>query len=174
MYINRNYLPKITEEIKQSWEYIRQDFSAGGIAYRSISSQASGQNGIRVALIATRGRRRWQLPKGTCEQGETSLETAMREVWEEVGLTTAYESKLKRVEYWYWDTHRRQVAELVHKQVDFYLLRAIGGSLTDDCIEIDCAGWFTPQRALHFMTFDNERELLQMALAKLKDDKMTR
>jgi len=174
MYINRNYLPKITEEVKQSWQYVRQDFSAGGIAYRPINSQASGHNGIRVALIATRGRRRWQLPKGTCEQGETALETAIREVWEEVGLTTAYEAKLKRVEYWYWDTHRRRVAELVHKQVDFYLLRVIGGCLTDDCIEIDCAGWFTPKRALDFMTFDNERELLQMALAKLKHDKMTR
>jgi len=163
MYINRNYLPSITEEIKHTWQHIRRDFSAGGIAYRPVSGRISCQSGIRIALIATRGRRRWQLPKGTRELGETSIETAIREVQEEVGLATVYEATLKRVEYWYWDTHRKQIPEL------FYLLRVVGGCLTDDCIEIDCAGWFTPQRALDFMTFDNEREILRIAVAKMTE-----
>ena len=167
MYINRNYLPSITEEIKHTWQYVRRDFSAGGIAYRPVTGRISCQSGIRVALIATRGRRQWQLPKGTREDGETPIETAIREVQEEVGLATVYEAKLKQVEYWYWDTHRKRVAELVHKQVDFYLLRVVGGSLTDDCIEIDCACWFTPQRALDFMTFDNEREILRIAVERM-------
>ena len=35
---------------------------------------------IEAALIATRGGTRWQLPKGTCEEGETPEQTALREV----------------------------------------------------------------------------------------------
>ena len=97
-----------------------EDFSAGGVAFRV------GTEGHEAALIATRGGTRWQLPKGTCEPGETLEQTAIREVEEEVGLRTQVVTFLHPIEYWYWDTYQRSVPELVHKRVDFFLLRVNG------------------------------------------------
>lgn len=154
-------LPPITADTKRSWRRVRHDHSAGGVAYR----HANGD--LHVALIATRGATRWQLPKGSCELGETAVETALREVEEEAGLLTACEGFLRRVEYWYWDTHRKEVPELVHKEVDFYLLRVVGGHLNSDCNEVDEVGWFTPESAVDLLTFDGERETLEEALRQL-------
>lgn len=123
---------------------------------------------IEVALIATRGGRRWQLPKGSREAGESPLQTAIREVHEEVGLRTTDEGFLKSIDYWYWDTYRKVVPELVHKSVDFYLLRVVGGALSDSSYEVDAVGWFTIEHALSILTFAGEREVLALAQSRLK------
>lgn len=161
----RSPAPEITPEVKQGWRQRREDYSAGGVAYRRLENGS----GHEVALIATRGGTRWQLPKGTCEAGERPEETAIREVEEEVGLRTVNESFLRSVEYWYWDTYHREVPELVHKRVDFYLLRVTGGELSDDCFEVDATGWFTLEQALELLTFHSEQEVLRAAVAALNE-----
>jgi len=40
----------------------------------------------RVFVCRATGTARWDLPKGTMDPGETPLETAVREAWEECGL----------------------------------------------------------------------------------------
>jgi 8-oxo-dGTP pyrophosphatase MutT (NUDIX family) len=166
--INRSSLPEISAQTKQTWTRIRHDNSAGGVAYRRVAGQGDKANTIEVALIATRGGRRWQLPKGSREADESSLETAIREVHEEVGLHTEHEAFLKRIDYWYWDTYRKDVPELVHKSVDFYLLRVVGGALSDASYEVDGVGWFTLEHAQRILTFAGEREVLRMAQARLR------
>lgn len=156
-------LPEITELTKRTWQRIRRDRSAGGVAYR----RASGD--VEIALIATRGGARWQLPKGTCELAELPLQTAIREVAEEVGLETEHQAFLKTIDYWYWDTYRKQIPELVHKSVEFYLLRVVGGVLSDACHEIDGAGWFTVEDALCQLTFSGEAEVVRLAQEFLGD-----
>ena len=74
-------LPPIDEHTRRHWHRQRTDHSAGGVIYR-ISERGESE----VALISTRGGTRWQLPKGTCEPGETVEETALREV-AEAGLS---------------------------------------------------------------------------------------
>ena len=180
MSIKRSTLPEISAQTKATWERIRHDISAGGVAYRRGIAQENANSNqiteskaenkaetIEVALIATRGGRRWQLPKGSREADETPLQTAIREVHEEVGLHTVEEGYLKQIDYWYWDTYRKEVAELVHKSVDFYILRVIGGTLSDTSYEVDAVGWFTLEEALDMLTFPGEREVLQMAQARL-------
>lgn len=158
----RRSLPEISTHTKQTWRHIRRDHSAGGVAYRRLPDSR-----IEIALIATHGGARWQLPKGSVEPGETSLETAIREVEEEAGLQTVNEGFLKTIDYWYWDTYRKQVPELVHKKVDFYLLRMVGGELNDLSYEVDSVGWFTPQQVLQTLTFAGERAVVQLALEML-------
>ena len=175
MSINRSSLPEISAQTKATWQRIRHDNSAGGVAYRRVTDKRDAHDSnsthcievIEVALIATRGGRRWQLPKGSREANETTLQTAIREVHEEVGLHTEKEDFLKRIDYWYWDTYRKEVAELVHKSVDFYLLRVVGGALSDTSYEVDAVGWFLLEDALKMLTFAGEREVLQMAQARL-------
>ncbi|NJN81000.1 MAG: NUDIX domain-containing protein [Caldilineaceae bacterium] len=163
MSIDRQSLPAISANTKRTWQRMRHDHSAGGVAYRYIGDEGE----LEVALIATKGMSRWQLPKGSCEIGESTEETAIREVEEEAGLSTRREAFLKTIEYWYWDTYRKEVPELVHKEVDFYLLRVVGGQINDECCEVDAVGWFAPQQALGMLTYDGERAALELALAKL-------
>lgn len=163
MSIERPALPAITEETKATWRQRRHDKSAGGVAYQRLAATGT----LEIALIATHEGTRWQLPKGSVEAGETSLQTAIREVEEEAGLKTINEGFLKTIDYWYWDTYRKEIPELVHKQVDFYLLRMIGGVLSDESYEVDSVGWFTPAQTLTQLTFPGERTVVQLALARL-------
>ncbi len=157
--------PEITADVKATWRQRRSDFSAGGVAFRK------GESGYEAALIATRGGTRWQLPKGTCEPNETLEQTAIREVMEEVGLHTAIVTFLQPIEYWYWDTYQRAVPELVHKRVDFFLLRVVGGELTDTCYEVDATGWFPLTQALELLSFRGERDVMRAAIAYLAANK---
>jgi hypothetical protein len=91
-------------------------------------------------------------------------------VEEEVGLLTVCEGYLRRVEYWYWDTHRKDVPELVHKEVDFYLLRVIGGNLNGACYEVDAVGWYSAREAAQMLTFAGEKDALLDALRQLGAD----
>lgn len=170
MSINRSSLPEISAQTKETWTPTRHDNSAGGVAYRRLTPTDERGESVQVALIATRGGRRWQLPKGSREADESSLQTAIREVHEEVGLQTESKGFLQTIDYWYWDTYRKEVAELVHKSVDFYLLHVVGGSLSDDSYEVDAVGWFGLDRALALLTFEGEREVLQTAQARLMAD----
>ena len=148
---------------------VRRSYSAGGVAYQpapyrpAVSTNGIETASVEIALIATNQGRRWQLPKGRLEPGETPVHAAIREVEEETGLITVYEKFLKTVEYRYIDTYSKGIPELVIKQVDFYLLRVVGGELTNRCIEVDDVGWHTPAEALAQLTFESEQECIKLA-----------
>jgi 8-oxo-dGTP pyrophosphatase MutT (NUDIX family) len=120
-----------------------------------------------IVLIATQGGKRWQLPKGTVEPGETPVQTAIREVVEETGLYTVHEAFLKTISYSYQDTFRKSIPELVQKQVDFFLLRVVGGRLNDASYEVDKVAWYTPSQALKRLAFAGEREVVTLAMEYL-------
>lgn len=157
-----HHLPPINEHTRRNWRRQRTDHSAGGVIYHYNDAGKA-----EVALISTRGGARWQLPKGTCEPGETVEETALREVAEECGLRGQCEAYLGAIEYWYWDTYQRTMAELVCKRVDFYLMRMVGGELTNASIEVDDVSWFSLEQALLVLTYPSEREVLNRAIVLL-------
>ncbi|RME65063.1 MAG: NUDIX hydrolase [Caldilineae bacterium] len=138
--------------------------SAGGVAYRCIETPGAPKPQVQIALIATAGGRRWQLPKGRLRPGEHPRQAAVREVWEETGLRTVVESFLRCIEFTYLDTYRRRMPERVHKKVDIYLLRVVGGVLTDRSREVEGVRWCTPQEALERLTHPNEQDCIRRAL----------
>lgn len=144
----------------------RKDYSAGGIAY-----QVGIDGEFEIALIATQRGTRWQLPKGTCEEGETPEETAMREVEEETGLLTEIDEMLRTITYTYYDTYRKEEPVQVNKRVDLYLLSVVGGELSDASYEVDSVAWFTPQQALKILAFDAERDVVKQAIDRLEQRK---
>lgn len=162
------HLPPIDEHTRQHWRQRRADHSAGGVIYRIAEEGA-----VEVALIATRGGTRWQLPKGTCEPGETIEQTALREVQEECGLAGKCEAHLGAIEYWYWDTHQRTTPELVQKRVDFYLMCAVGGELSDASIEVDSVNWFPLAQAGTVLSYVSERQMLDKAASLLEARRTT-
>ena len=111
-----------------------------------------------VAMIATRGRTRWGLPKGAVSEGETSEAAALREVLEETGLQAQILKPLDTIEYFF-----RAGDTLIKKRVDFYLMLHTGGSLTPQLSEVDDAEWVALSESIERASFESERKLLESA-----------
>jgi 8-oxo-dGTP diphosphatase len=111
----------------------------------------------QVALIATRSRTRWGLPKGAVSEGETSEAAALREVREETGIEARIVRPLDTIEYYF-----RAGDTLIHKRVDFYLMDYVAGELEPQLSEVDDVEWVELGAALKRASFDAERKLLEM------------
>ena len=131
----------------------RQEHSSGG----AVVTLRDGQP--HVALIATRGKTRWGLPKGAVSQGETSEAAALREVLEETGLTAKIVKPLDTIEYFF-----RAGDTLIQKRVDFYLMEYVGGELQPQLSEVDDVEWVELSTAIRRASFESERKRLEMAL----------
>ena len=115
-----------------------------------------------VAMIATRGRSRWGLPKGAVSEGETSEQAALREVQEETGLDAEIVARLDTIEYFF-----RAGDTLIKKSVDFYLMHYVGGTLTPQLSEVDDVEWVPLYEGIERASFDSERKLLEMAAQQI-------
>jgi len=131
--------------------------SAGGVAYRRQGA------GIEVALIAVGENRRWQLPKGLVDKGESPEEAARREVREEAGIETELVQPLDRIEYWYYGTEPNGARVRYHKFVHFYLLRYLTGEVQDHDAEVADARWVEIVKAKELLAFASERRVLERA-----------
>ena len=112
-----------------------------------------------VALIATRGKTRWGLPKGAVSAGESSEAAALREVLEETGIEARIVKPLDTIEYFF-----RAGDILIQKRVDFYLMEYVAGELQPQLSEVDDVEWVELAAAVRKASFDSERKLLEMAL----------
>jgi 8-oxo-dGTP diphosphatase len=119
--------------------------------------------GGELLLIATGGGRRWQLPKGRIESGESPAEAAVREVREETGVSARVLAPLAGVDYRFTEGR----AKRIKKHVDFFLLDYQAGSEADyDRDEVDAARWFPAEEAMARLTHESERQVAREAVAK--------
>jgi 8-oxo-dGTP pyrophosphatase MutT (NUDIX family) len=126
---------------------------------------ASG-GGVELCLIATRGGTRWQLPKGHASQGESEADAARREVREETGCDGEVGEDLGEITFWFFaggGATRKRVKKVVH----FFLLRYLRGETRDHDAEVDDARWFPGAEAAQRLTFDSERKIAELGLARL-------
>lgn len=135
--------------------------SSGGVAFRS------GASGAEVALISVGPAKRWQLPKGLVDAGETPEVTAVREVREEAGIETELLQKIETIEYWYVGDKGKQRVRF-HKFVHFFLLRYTAGQVSDHDWEVNEARWVPVDQAKKMLTFKSEQQAMQKAIELIK------
>ncbi|HEV7664892.1 MAG TPA: NUDIX hydrolase [Chloroflexota bacterium] len=131
-----------------------RDVSAGGVVYR----RPAGDGPVEVALVGRLRPKRWALPKGTPEVGETLEGTAVREVGEETGLLVKIEQPLDQIQYWFiWGGIRH------FKTVHFYLMEMVGGDTANHDGEYDVVEWFPIGEALRKLSYPNEARVVDRA-----------
>ena len=135
--------------------------SAGGIVIRF--------EGTAPQLVVGRRRRErdevtWTLPKGTPHAGETTEETALREVTEESGLEVGIIRPFDSIAYTFVQGRTR-----IHKIVHYFLMVSTGGDLAHHDHEFDEVRWIGFDEAAAMLTFETERALVARAAAAATD-----
>ena len=144
---------------RDSRKKTRREHSAGG----AVISSRDGRP--HVAMIATRGKTRWGLPKGAVSEQETPEQAAVREVFEETGLKAEIASKLETVEYYF-----RAGDTLIHKFVDFFLMRFLEGDLQPQLSEVDDVEWVPLDQAVDRASFDSEKRLIKQLSEQISNE----
>ncbi len=111
-----------------------------------------------IGRIDRRGRMLWSLPKGHIELGETAEQTAIREVAEETGIQGSVLAALGSIDYWFVTEGRR-----VHKTVHHYLMRFLGGELSDEDVEVSEVAWVPLKELPSRLAYADERRLAEVA-----------
>jgi 8-oxo-dGTP pyrophosphatase MutT (NUDIX family) len=106
------------------------------------------------------------LPKGLVDPGEKPLETALREVHEETGVTADLVTKLGDIKYVYSRTWGD--GERVFKIVSFYLMRYRSGRIDhitpEMRIEVARARWVRLDDAPKLLAYKGEKQMARRAL----------
>lgn len=137
----------------------RTERSAGGVVVRLSES------GPRVLLIRD-PYRKWGLPKGHLEPGESSEEAALREVREETGLDgLRLGPDLGEIDWIF-----RKDGYSIHKFCRFYLMDSATGSPRPEIAEgITECRWLDPAEATRTVAYDNAREIVRRGIALLAE-----
>ncbi len=131
------------------------EFSAGGLV---VDLDTGVPRAALIGRTDRRGRLLWSLPKGHIERGETAEQAAVREVAEETGICGEILAALGSVDFWFMAEGRR-----VHKTVQHFLLRAIGGELSDADVEVTAVAWVPLPEIKAALAYPDERGLVDSA-----------
>jgi len=138
-----------------------REFSAGGVVVRGDQI---------VVIVPTRraadGSRVLALPKGHVDPGETPIEAAEREVREETGIVGEPVHELGESRYWY-----RREGRTIGKTVAFFLFNYVEGDTADHDDEVEEVRWIPLREALTALSHAAEREIVELALAYLAEDR---
>lgn len=101
----------------------------------------------------------WVLPKGTVEEGEKRVETALREVCEETGVQATAMRYIGKSEYSF-----RIPNDTVSKEVHWYLMMADSYYSKPQKEEFfEDSGYYKYHEAYHLLKFPNEKQILEQA-----------
>ena len=129
---------------------LRKEKSCGALVYRIKNGE------LELLLLKHRFGGHWSFPKGHVEEGETEVETALREVHEETGLTIQLEDGFRQsVEYY--------PRPNIRKQVVYFLGYADDDRTRCQEEEISEIRWVPLKSAHREVTFRNDKNLINHA-----------
>lgn len=116
-------------------------------------------NDNNQVLLVLHNAGHWGLPKGHMEDGETEVETAIREVKEETNIDVIVNEKFRY-------TMEYSPKEDVWKEVVFFLAHSVSDHEEAQLEEVSEVKWFELDSAIENITYENAKELLK----KFKND----
>ena len=115
----------------------------------------------KVLLVYEKNRNFWGFPKGHMEDGENEIETALREVKEEVGIDVEIDIE-KRY------TLNYIIRNEIDKTTVLYIAKPKNENFVLQEDEIENAKWCSYDEALDILTFDNWKEMFRKVVDDLK------
>jgi 8-oxo-dGTP pyrophosphatase MutT (NUDIX family) len=137
---------------------VRDAVAAGGVVLRERDGA------LEVAIAGRESDGTWVFPKGTPDANESIEQTALREVAEETGLEVRILAPLDTTQYWFASRGVR-----FHKRVHFFLMEATGGDVSRHDHEYDVVRWVAVDEARELLSFENYRQMLDLALGAWKE-----
>lgn len=126
--------------------------SCGAIVYRKFHGNTE------ILLIRHIKSGYWSFPKGHTENGESEVETAMREIKEETGLDVYVDTGFRETVTF---SPRRETT----KTVVYFVARAKNYNYTPQEEEISDIRWVEIDKAPHQLTYDNDKLIVSKAKA---------
>lgn len=114
----------------------------------------------KVLLVYEKNRNFWGFPKGHMEDGETEIETALREVKEEVGLEVEIDKERRY-------TLNYVIRDEIDKTTVLYIAKAKNEEIIMQENEIENIRWCSFDEALNTLTFDNWKEMFKKVINDL-------
>lgn len=111
----------------------------------------------KVLLVYEKNRNFWGFPKGHMEDGETEIETALREVKEEVGLDVEIDKKRRY-------TLNYVIGNEIDKTTVLYIAKAKDGKIIMQESEIENIKWCSFEEALNMLTFDDWKDMFKKVI----------
>ncbi|MGB0766547.1 MAG: bis(5'-nucleosyl)-tetraphosphatase [Phycisphaeraceae bacterium] len=135
------------------------DFSCGVIPVRVV-------DGVREFLLVKHKAGHWSFPKGHPDDGESHVQTALRELKEETGIARVDLDEDRSFEETYDFTKRS--GKRVRKRVVYFLGRVSAGqSIRLQASEVADYAWGDAAETRERMSFDEGRALLDRAVDHL-------
>lgn len=119
---------------------------------------------MRVLIIKQARNGNWSFPKGHVEEGETEVQTAAREVFEEVGL------KIKTMDG-FRETIHYNPRPNVNKDVVYFVAQSKIGRVRLQKEEVADYKWVRPEQAFKILSFVNDKDVLKKALEFIENNK---
>ena len=127
------------------WPGVEAVRAGGGLVQRVAS------NGVEVLLVHRPRYDDWSLPKGKCDPGETFLDAAVREVFEETGLACVVGEPVDQVAY---HDHKGRP-----KVVRYWAMTVVDGAFAPND-EVDEVAWLSVDDARDRLSYQHDAELL--------------
>lgn len=136
---------------------MKKEKSCGAIIYKVEAGERS------FLLIRSQRNNHYSYPKGHVENTETEVETALREIKEETNLDVILDQNFRKV-----NTYCPAFG--VTKDVIYFVATPKPNQLIiPQPSEVAEAKWYSYQEAMKMITHDNDRKLLQEAVAYLQE-----
>lgn len=111
----------------------------------------------KVLLVYEKNRNFWGFPKGHIEEGENEIETALREVKEEVGIDVEIDiSKRYTLKY--------IIKDEIEKTTVLYVASPKNENIKKQESEIEDIKWCNYEEALKTLTFENSKEMFKKVI----------
>lgn len=139
---------------------MKEEFSAGGVIFKQIDSE------MKVLLCYQKklsGTKVFCLPKGHIEDGESISDAALREVFEETGVTAEIIKPLSSIFYVFL-----QSGERIKKTVYFFLMKSIKEEFRPNP-ETEKIIWCDKETALKLDTYKSEQNIIEEAFSLLQE-----